>query len=100
MSTQQTIRELTQDEARLSKMMKAMGNPVRMQIIRYMSENPQCITSDIVALLPIAQATVSQHLKVLREAGLIEGTVEGPATSYCIDEGNMNWFKERVGDLL
>jgi ArsR family transcriptional regulator, arsenate/arsenite/antimonite-responsive transcriptional repressor len=92
--------QLTTDEERLTLMMKALGNPARMQIVRYLSEHPQCITGDIVDVLPLAQATVSQHLKVLREAGIICGTVEGPATCYCLDCDNVRWFKERVGALF
>lgn len=92
--------QLTADEERLMRMMKALGNPARMQIIRYLSENPQCITGDIVEALPLAQATVSQHLKVLRDAGLICGTIEGPATCYCLCDETVAWFKERVGSLL
>jgi len=91
---------LTADEERLMLMMKALGNPARIQIVRYLSENPQCITGDIVEALPLAQATVSQHLKVLRDAGLICGTIEGPAVCYCLDCDNIAWFKEQVGDLF
>ena len=101
METKQAeIRSLTSKEERLSLMMKALGNPVRMQIILYMQENPQCITGDIVDVLPIAQATVSQHLKVLREAGLICGTIEGPAVSYCLDVDGFRWLKNQVNDLI
>ena len=87
---------LTADDEHLVKIMKALGNPIWMQIMRYLAANPQCITGDIVAFTPLAQATVSQHLKVLRAAGLICGTVEGPAMCYCIDEDTVNWFKDRV----
>lgn len=90
---------LTSDEERLMKMMKALGHPARMQIFRYLSENSQCITGDIVDVLPLAQATVSQHLKVLRDAGLICGTLEGPATCYCLDDGNVQWMKAHVAGM-
>lgn len=102
METKQAAKvyDLTADEERLMHMMKALGNPARMQIVRYLSENPQCITGDIVDALPLAQATVSQHLKVLRDAGVICGTIEGPATCYCLDCENMAWFKEQVNTLL
>lgn len=98
METTQTLKvyNLTQDEERLTQMMKALGHPARMQIIRYLSENPQCITGDIVDVLPLAQATVSQHLKVLRDAGLICGSIEGPATCYCLDRDNISWFKAQI----
>lgn len=90
---------LTTDEARLVQMMKALSHPARMQIFRYLSENPHCITGDIVEILPLAQATVSQHLKVLRDAGLICGTIEGPATCYCLDDDNVRWLKLHVATL-
>jgi ArsR family transcriptional regulator len=91
---------LTADETRLMQIMKALGHPARMQIVRYLSANPQCITGDIVDVLPLAQATVSQHLKVLRDAGLICGTVEGPAMCYCLCDETAAWFKAQVGDLF
>ncbi len=91
---------LTADEERLSLMMKALGNPTRMWVMRYLRDNPQCITNDIVASIPLAQATVSQHLKVLRDAGLISGTVNGPAVNYCIDDDNLAWFRQQVNALL
>jgi ArsR family transcriptional regulator, arsenate/arsenite/antimonite-responsive transcriptional repressor len=100
-----TIREpktydLSADQERLSHMMKALGHPARMQIVRYLSENPQCITGDLVDVLPLAQATVSQHLKVLREVGWVCGTIEGPATCYCLDCDNVAWFKAQVSMLF
>ena len=64
-----TIRELTQDEQRLAKMLKALGNPVRFQIVQILAEKQVCITGEIVLFTTLAQSTVSQHLKVLREAG-------------------------------
>jgi len=91
---------LTDDQARLMHIMKALAHPARMQIVRYLSDNPQCITGDIVETLPLAQATVSQHLKVLREAGVICGTIEGPAMGYCLDCETLEWFKSKVGELL
>lgn len=91
---------LTADELRLMRMMKALGHPARLQIVRYLSEHPQCITGDLVDVLPLAQATVSQHLKVLREAGVICGTIDGPATCYCLSDEAVAWFKARIGDLF
>ena len=84
------------DQDRLVKMFKALGNPIRFEIMKFLVTHPGCITGNIVSFLPIAQATVSQHLKVLREAGWIRGTVEGPATSYCLDEENITWFREKI----
>lgn len=84
------------DEARLVKMLKALGNPIRFQIMKTLAERQTCITQEIVATTPLAQSTVSQHLKVLREAGLIEGEISGPATCYCIDVQGVRWLKEQI----
>ncbi len=88
------------EQERLVTMFKALGNPYRFEILQYLVTHPGCITGDFVQFLPLAQATVSQHLKVLREAGLIIGTTEGPATSYCLDEDNIAWFREKVGEIF
>ncbi len=84
------------DEERLVKLFKAIGNPLRFQILKFLVTHPGCITGDIVSTLPIAQATVSQHLKVLRDAGWIAGTTEGPATCYELNERNVRWFREMI----
>jgi predicted transcriptional regulator len=88
------------EQEQLVKMFKALGNPTRFEIMKFLVTHPTCITGDIVQFLPIAQATVSQHLKVLREAGWITGITEGPATSYCLNEGNITWFREKVGQIF
>lgn len=87
-------------QARLVEMFKALGNSTRFEIMRFLVTHPQCITGDIVKVLPIAQSTVSQHLKVLRKAGWIHGIVEGPATNYCLQEENIAWFREKVGEIF
>ncbi len=88
------------EQERLVAMFKALGNPTRFEIMKYLVTHPGCITGDIVNFLPLAQATVSQHLKVLREAGWITGEVEGPATCYHLDKGNIAWFREKVDDIF
>lgn len=65
---------------------KALGHPARIAIIEYLMSVETCICGDIVNELPLAQATVSQHLKELKNAGLIKGSIEGNAICYCIDE--------------
>ncbi len=92
--------KLTTDQKRLARMLKALGNPIRFQIVEYLATSQTCITNDIVRLLPLAQSTVSQHLKVLREAGLIKGEIEGPATCYCIDTDGIQWLKDQIGNWL
>ena len=88
--------KLSQDELRLAQMFKALGNPIRLEILRRLADCQRCICNDIVSVLPLAQSTVSQHLKVLKEAGLIRGEIEGPATCYCIDAENLAWLKEKI----
>ena len=88
------------EQERLVAMFKALGNPIRFEIMKFLVAHPGCITGDIVDFLPIAQATVSQHLKVLREAGWIKGIIEGPATCYCMNEENITWFKSKVGEIF
>ena len=90
------IQELSREEVRLAAMLKALGNPVRFRIMQYLAENQMCITGDIVEFTTLAQSTVSQHLKVLREAGLIAGEVEGPATCYCISVEGVQFLKTQI----
>ncbi len=89
-----------QEQEKLVTMFKALGNPSRFEIMKYLVTHPACITGDIVQFLPQAQATVSQHLKVLREAGWIIGSMEGTATSYCLNEDNVAWFRDQVGEIF
>jgi DNA-binding transcriptional ArsR family regulator len=88
------------EQQRLVCMLKALGNTIRFEIIKFLVTHPGCITGDIVAYLPIAQATVSQHLKVLKDAGWISGNIEGSATCYQLDENNIGWFRSVVGDIF
>ncbi len=95
-----TLRPLTPDEQRLALMLKALGNPVRLYIVQVLAEHKQCITGELVEFTTLAQSTVSQHLKVLRQAGLVRGELEGPATCYCLNEAGIRWLKEAIGDWL
>jgi ArsR family transcriptional regulator, arsenate/arsenite/antimonite-responsive transcriptional repressor len=91
---------LNQEQLRLARIFKALGNPVRLEIIQHLAASDRCICGDIVAALPLAQSTVSQHLKVLKEAGLIKGEIEGPAVCYCIDQEAFAWLKNKVVEYL
>ena len=84
------------DQDRLVAMFKALGNPIRFEVMKFLVTHPGSITSDIVEYLPIAQATTSQHLKVLRDAGWIEGVIEGPAVNYHLNEDTVRWFRSIV----
>jgi ArsR family transcriptional regulator, arsenate/arsenite/antimonite-responsive transcriptional repressor len=94
-----TSATLAPDETRLLGIFKALSNPVRFRMLRYMVEHPQCITGELAAFTDLAQSTTSQHLQVLREAGLVQGTVDGPATCYCLDLDTLAWFRDRVDEV-
>lgn len=70
----------------LATLFKALGHPARVAIIEYLMKVDTCICGDIVNKLPLAQPTISQHLKELKQAGIIKGSIEGNAICYCIDE--------------
>lgn len=73
------------DDDTLAAMAKAIAHPARITILRLLANRETCVTGDVVAELPLAQSTVSEHLRILREAGLIQGEIEGPRTRYCLD---------------
>ena len=75
---------------------KALAHPARIKIIEHLLAVDSCICGEIVDILPLAQSTVSQHLKSLKQSGLVRGEVEGPATCYCIDKAALSRFKKRI----
>ncbi|PWU21399.1 MAG: ArsR family transcriptional regulator [Bdellovibrio sp.] len=77
--------EFARKEIDLADFAKALGHPARIAILTVLAQKKECICGDIVIDLPLAQSTVSQHLKALKEIGLIKGTVDGPRSRYCID---------------
>jgi ArsR family transcriptional regulator, arsenate/arsenite/antimonite-responsive transcriptional repressor len=83
----------------LAVLAKAVGHPARVQILRLLVRRDACICGDIVDELPLAQSTVSQHLKVLKDAGLIRGEVDGPRVCYCIEPRTLRRLKALVGSL-
>ncbi|MEX0639214.1 MAG: metalloregulator ArsR/SmtB family transcription factor [Balneolaceae bacterium] len=84
------------DVKRSATIAKALGHPARIAILKILAQRETCFCGDITEILPLAQSTVSQHLKALKSAGLISGTVEGVKTCYCL---NPNGIKE-LNDLL
>lgn len=79
----------TESQQEMAVLLKALGHPARVAIMEYLLKVNACIGGDIVDELPLAQPTVSQHLKELKNAGLIKGTIEGNTICYCIDEKGM-----------
>ena len=83
----------------LALLAKAVGHPARVQILRLLVRRETCVCGDIVDELPLAQSTVSQHLKVLKEAGLIRGEIDGPRVGYCVEARALRRLKSLVGSL-
>jgi len=79
-----------EDEAELAEIAKALGHPMRVRILRILAERQACLCGELVDQLPISQATVSQHLKVLKEAGLVQGEIDGPRVCYCASTERLN----------
>lgn len=95
MATAKTT-EFTQQEQGLAAFAKLMSHPARIAILKVLAEQNACVCGAIVEVLPLAQSTVSQHLKELKNAGLIDGTIDGPKSCYCI-----NWkaFEKFITDF-
>lgn len=85
--------------ALLARLAKAVAHPVRVAIVRQLVRRDGCVVGDIVSELPLAQSTVSQHLKQLKEAGLIRGEVDGPRVCYCVEPGTVALLKALVAGL-
>ncbi len=83
----------------LARLAKALGHPTRVTIVRMLSAQGVCNCGDIVCQHPLAQATVSQHLKVLKDAGLVQGEIDGPRVCYCIHPETVKKLKALVGAL-
>lgn len=94
------IKEYTIKQEWIARFAKAMGHPARIAILQFLAKQETCYFGDIHEELPIAKATVSQHLKELKEAGLIQGNVEPPKVKYCINRENWLLCRELFGELF
>jgi DNA-binding transcriptional ArsR family regulator len=92
------IDDLNDDELRAANVFRALGNPARVRIVRELARSPICLTSDLVEVLPLAQSTVSQHLKVLKEAGIVRSTMEGDPR-YCLNPDTVRWLAMFCTDI-
>lgn len=81
-----TLDGYTKKDVRMSEMLKALAHPARIAIVRLLARKNSCVCGEIVDQLPLAQATVSQHLKALKEVGIIQGDLEGSSTCYCLNK--------------
>ena len=92
--------EFTKEQNDLSALTKALGHPARIAILQFLIKKKSCICGDIVDELPLSQSTVSQHLRELKNAGLIKGEIEGPSVCYCIDVKAWDSAKKVIGALF
>ncbi|MBS1583745.1 MAG: winged helix-turn-helix transcriptional regulator [Bacteroidetes bacterium] len=92
--------EFTLEDNRIARYAKALGHPARVAILRLLVGKNACVCGDIVNELPLSQSTVSQHLKELKEAGLIQGDVDGTRVCYCIDAKRWNEAKASLSGLM
>ena len=83
----------------LALICKALGHPARIRILQYLKAADRCICGEIVNILTLAQSTVSQHLKILKQVGLVKGEIEGPSTCYCLNREKLTDFKNLIANL-
>ena len=92
---------ITEDQKKFARYAKAMGHPIRMYILETLSKQQCCYSGDLSEVLPIAKSTLSQHLKELKDAGLIQGEIEAPKIKYCLNQENWeearNFYKKILG---
>ncbi len=87
-------------DERLADQLKALAHPARLEILRVLARRRRCVCGQLVAVMPLAQATVSQHLKILKEAGLIRGEIEGRNSCYCLDPLGIAEVRAALDGLL
>ena len=87
-------------EPALVEQLKALAHPARLEILRVLAARGRCVCGEVVEVMPLAQATVSQHLKALKEAGLVAGTIDGRSSCYCLDREEIDRLRLRLDRLL
>lgn len=87
----------TDSQNELASLLKALGHPARIAIVEFLLKTDSCICGDIVNELPLSQPTVSQHLKELKQAGIIQGTIEGTAICYCLNPATFAKIQQSIG---
>jgi len=92
--------EFTNKQNKLADYAKALAHPARVAIVEYLATSNSCVCGDIVDVLPLSQSTVSQHLRELKNAGLVKGEIEGTSVCYCLDEKGWNEMQSMLGNFL
>ena len=87
------------DTEKLAKIFKALGHPTRVKILEHLIDIDTCVCGEIVNIFPYSQSTISQHLKLLKESGIVCGEVEGPKTYFCIDKQVLSQVKDYMEKL-
>lgn len=95
-----TDKKYTSEQEQIARFTKAMGHPARIAILEFLAKQESCYFGDIHEELPIAKATVSQHLKELKDAGLIQGEIETPKVRYCINRENWQLARKLISNFL
>jgi len=99
---QRTITEIpyTVDEKLLASIAKALSHPVRLKILKLLAGEACCFTGELTEVIPMAQSTISQHLKALRDAGMIQGEIDPPKVKYCINRENWDRAQQLFGTFF
>lgn len=87
---------ISKEQKQVARFAKALGHPVRIYILNYLAQQACCYSGDLSEILPIAKSTLSQHLKELKSAGLIQGETEAPRIKYCINLENWELAKKMM----
>lgn len=87
------------DTEQAAKIFKAMGHPTRVAIVKHLIKINTCVCGEIVDIFPFSQSTISQHLKQLKDSGIVCGEIEGPKTYFCVDKAVLKKFKNYIANL-
>ncbi len=91
---------ITEDQKTMARFAKAMGHPIRLYVLDLLSKQSCCYSGDLTEVLPIAKSTLSQHLKELKDAGLIQGEIEAPKIKYCLNQENWKMARSLFNGFL
>lgn len=93
------VSKASSDDELLAQFAWAFAHPYRVRLVKLLLEKSNCVCGELVELMPISQSTVSQHLKILKESGVIQGEIDGPKVCYCVNKANLARYKELVSKL-
>ncbi len=100
MGLTKTSTDYSTEQVRIAELAKALAHPARVAIVQYLMKAEECICGDLVDALPLSQSTVSQHLKALKSAGIITGSVEPPKVCYCLNMEVLREFRAAFGEMF